>query len=60
MGDETEKEKSFINTLGSESVSTAARVRTCFGGFEASGFVGGPFGLFLYVFVCAEGCKVGW
>lgn len=55
----SEKEKSFINSLDSGSMSVAARVRICFVGFEALGFIGGPLGLFSYVFVCAEGCKVG-
>jgi hypothetical protein len=46
-----EKEKSFINTLGSESVSVAARARICLGGFEALGLIGGPLELFSYVFI---------
>ena len=41
VSDETGERESFINTLGSESVSVIARAIICLGGLEALGFMGG-------------------
>jgi hypothetical protein len=43
---EPEKEIFFINTLGSGSMSVAARVGICPGDFETLVFIGGVLGLF--------------